>query len=49
MYNTKHRYKIGGPFMFSFVVNTVAVIVGSLIGILFKSKIKKEICDKNVK
>ena len=35
--------------MFSFVVNTVAVIVGSLIGILFKSKIKKEICDQVMK
>jgi len=35
--------------MFSFVVNTIAVIVGSFIGVLFKSKIKKEICDQVMK
>ncbi len=35
--------------MFSFVVNTVAVIVGSVIGIIFKKYIKKEICDSVLK
>ena len=35
--------------MFSFLVNTVAVIVGSLIGILFKKNIKKDICDQVMK
>ena len=35
--------------MFSFLINTVAVIVGSLIGILFKKNIKKDICDQVMK
>ena len=35
--------------MFSFIVNTIAVIAGSFVGILFRSKIKKEICDQVMK
>ena len=35
--------------MFSFLINTVAVIAGSLIGILFKKNIKKDICDQVMK
>ena len=35
--------------MFSFVVNTVAVILGSIIGIVFRKYIKKEICDQVLK
>lgn len=35
--------------MFSFLVNTIAILVGSAIGILFRNKIKKEICDQVMK
>lgn len=35
--------------MFSFIVNTAAVIIGSIIGIVFKKFIKKEICDQVLK
>lgn len=35
--------------MLSFLVNTVAIIVGSAIGIVFRNKIKKEICDQVMK
>ena len=35
--------------MFAFVVNALFVIVGSLIGLIFKKFIKKEICDMVLK
>ena len=35
--------------MFSFLVNAVAIFVGSVIGIIFRNKIKKEICDQVMK
>ncbi len=35
--------------MFSFALNALAVIVGSIIGIAFKKFIKKEICDSVLK
>ena len=35
--------------MFAFLVNGIAVVVGGFIGLLFKNKIKKEICDSVLK
>ncbi len=35
--------------MLSFVFNAIAVVIGSIIGVLFKNKIKKEICDSVLK
>lgn len=35
--------------MFAFMVNAVAVVVGAAIGLLFKNKIRKEICDNVLK
>ena len=35
--------------MFSFVVNAAAIILGSIIGIVFRKYIKKEICDQVLK
>ena len=35
--------------MFSFLVNAGAIFVGSVIGIIFRNKIKKEICDQVMK
>ena len=35
--------------MFAFVVNALFIIVGSLIGLIFKKFIKKEICDMVLK
>lgn len=35
--------------MLSFVFNAIAVVVGTIIGVLFKNKIKKEICDSVLK
>ena len=35
--------------MFSFVINALAVILGSVVGIAFKKFIKKEICDSVLK
>lgn len=35
--------------MFAFLVNTIAVIIGSIIGLIFRKSIKKEICDNVLK
>lgn len=35
--------------MFSFMVNAIAVVIGTLIGIIFKKYIKKETCDAVLK
>jgi len=35
--------------MFSFVVNAASIILGSIIGIVFRKYIKKEICDQVLK
>lgn len=35
--------------MFSFIINALAVILGSVIGIVFKKFIKKEVCDSVLK
>ena len=35
--------------MFAFIVNGIAIAIGGFIGLLFKNRIKKEICDSVLK